>query len=238
MKYTKLLSLSLVILTLVGCNKSDAINQSNNFVKPSNVSQDNSSNTTINEAKSKSDSTITTKVKQSKLKTKSGKQIGQLIDCDNDGLQDDARIDNDGDGIPDDCLIGNQKPQVQIDETSFETVSKSLESITKGCNKTEKAGEYSKYEICKKGDTIVNASEYAPEAGAGLAYWFAPDNRVVAIRDLSSGVLSIFDSSGKVTSQFDVYESKKINNISAEERKNLQENVYGGYKDILKAFNL
>lgn len=136
--------------------------------------------------------------------------------------------------------IVKNKPSIQngiIDETSYQSVSKSLESITKGCKETKKTGEYSQYKICKKGNRIVNASEYASEAGAGLAYWLAPNGKVVAIRNLSSGVLSIFDSNGKVSSQFDVYNSKKIKNIDAQERKNLEQNVYNGYQQIIAAFN-
>ncbi len=125
-----------------------------------------------------------------------------------------------------------------IDETSFQTVSKSLDAITKGCTKTKKTEKYTDYEICKKGDRVVSASEYATEADAGLAYWFSPDGRVVAARYLASGDLYIFDSSGKVSSKIEVYESKKINNISAEEQKRVEENLYFNYKDILKVFNL
>ena len=41
---------------------------------------------------------------------KSGRQIGQAIDCDRDGQQDDIRRDDDGDGIPDRCLVNQIKP--------------------------------------------------------------------------------------------------------------------------------
>ena len=136
------------------------------------------------------------------------------------------------------AITKSSSQYVPIDETSFQTISKSLEAITKGCKKSEKSKNGNNYEICKKGDRVVNASEYAPEAGAGLAYWFSPDGRVVAARYLASGDLYIFDSNGKVSSKIDVYESKKLNNISAEEGKQAEENLYGGYKEILKVFNL
>ena len=41
---------------------------------------------------------------------KPGRQIGQAIDCDRDGQQDDIRIDDNGDGIPDRCLLNQIKP--------------------------------------------------------------------------------------------------------------------------------
>ena len=41
---------------------------------------------------------------------KPGRQIGQAIDCDRDGQQDDIRRDDDGDGIPDRCLVNQIKP--------------------------------------------------------------------------------------------------------------------------------
>ena len=124
-----------------------------------------------------------------------------------------------------------------IDETSFQSFSKSLEAITKGCQKTKKSGQYTEYEICKKDGRIVNASEYSPEAGAGLAYWFAPNGKVVAMRYLTNGDTFTFDSNGKVSAKFNVYDSKKINYISAEERNHAEGNISkGSYKEILQRF--
>ena len=125
-----------------------------------------------------------------------------------------------------------------IDETSFQSISKSLDSITKGCRKTEETQNANNYEICKQGNSIVNASEYNAEVGAGLAYWFSTDGKVIAARYLASGDLYVFDSNGKVSSKIDVYQSKKINNISAEDRKQAEQNLYGNYKHIFKVFNL
>lgn len=123
-----------------------------------------------------------------------------------------------------------------IDETSYQTISKSLDYITKGCQKIEKINNSNSYEICKKGNIIVNASEYNIEAGGGLVYWFSPDGKVVAARYLGSGETYLFDSNGKVSSKINVYESKKINNISAEDRKQAEESLYVNYKDILRLF--
>ena len=125
-----------------------------------------------------------------------------------------------------------------INETSFQSISKSLDSITKGCQKTEKAENGNNYEICKKGGNIIYASEYNAEVEAGLAYWFSTDGKVIAARYLASGDLYVFDSNGKVSSKIDVYQSKKINNISAEDRKQAEENLYFNHKDIFKVFNL
>ena len=124
-----------------------------------------------------------------------------------------------------------------IDETSFQSFSKSLEAIIKGCQKAKKSGQYTEYEICKKDGRIVNASEYSPEAGAGLAYWFAPNGKVVAMRYLTNGDTFTFDSNGKVSAKFNVYNSKKIKNISAEERNHAEGNISkGSYKEILQRF--
>ncbi|MEL7244488.1 MAG: hypothetical protein AAGM40_19455 [Cyanobacteria bacterium J06573_2] len=125
-----------------------------------------------------------------------------------------------------------------IDETSFQTFSKSLEAITKGCQKTKKSEQGSDYEICKKGNTIVSASEYVAEADAGSVYWFSPNGRVIAMRYFSSGDSYAFDSNGKVTSKFNVYNSKKVNNISGEERKLIEGESYSGYKRILNVFGI
>ncbi|MBV6621703.1 MAG: hypothetical protein KI793_01915 [Rivularia sp. (in: Bacteria)] len=240
MKLIKLLSLSLVPFVLFGCNQTPAASSNDNAIKSS-ISQkqdsDSTSETTTVNTNKLEESNPKITAREDNTKDKIGKQIGGKFDCNGDGIFNGARIDYDGDGIPDECIESYKKAKSAIDETSYQTVSKSLESITKGCKETEKNTDFSQYKICKKGDRIVNVSEYASEAGAGLAYWFAPNGKVVAIRNLSSGVLSTFDSNGKVSKQFDVYKSKRIKNINAQERKNLEQNVYNGYKQIIAAFN-
>ncbi|MGD1913657.1 MAG: hypothetical protein ACFB2X_23315 [Rivularia sp. (in: cyanobacteria)] len=57
------------------------------------------------------------------------------------------------------------------------------------------------------------------------------------MRYFSSGESYTFDSKGKVSAKFNVYDSKKVNNISAEERNLVEETLANGrYKDILKRF--
>ncbi|MCJ8282179.1 MAG: hypothetical protein MJK14_20675 [Rivularia sp. ALOHA_DT_140] len=124
-----------------------------------------------------------------------------------------------------------------IDETSFQSLSKSLDAITQGCQESKKTEQFIDYEICKKGNKIVKASEYASEADAGSVYWFSPDGRVVAIRYFGSGETYTFDNNGKVSAKFNVYDSKKVNNISADERKRAEETLSNAsYNDILKRF--
>ena len=377
MKFSKLLSLSLVTFALLGCNQTPAANNNDNLIEDA-VSQEQDSNydsgeTTIPANKRSNSSKII--ARNSNKKNKTGNQIGPKFDCNGDGKANGARIDYNDDGIPDDCIESNkkaksvidetsyntalksldsiikgcqestktprttqytickngekivkateynseagaglefwfidnrviaiQRPHSQelflydnngklkskfnypkkvrdisnqdrqdakllyngydriiaafnnnssakiaqnnssqtgiIDETSFQSISKSLDSITKGCQKTEKAENGNNYEICKKGGNIINASEYNAEVEAGLAYWFSTDGKVIAARYLASGDLYVFDSNGKVSSKIDVYQSKKINNISAEDRKQAEENLYFNHKDIFKVFNL
>lgn len=141
--------------------------------------------------------------------------------------------------MPDECVTANLKIDSPIiDETSFQTVSKSLESLTKGCRKTKKAEANINYEICKQGDRVVSASEYAPEADAGSVYWFSPDGKVVAIRYFGSGETYVFDSNGKVTSKYNVYNSSKVDKITPDERKRIEGESYSGYQRIFEVFNI
>ena len=57
------------------------------------------------------------------------------------------------------------------------------------------------------------------------------------MRYLTNGDTFTFDSNGKVSAKFNVYDSKKINNISAEERNHAERNISkGSHKDILQRF--
>lgn len=249
MKYAKVLSLSLIALTLIGCNKPPVDNDANNEIE-SNLSQKQDSVSTAttdkvdNTPPTNSPAVIQPDKTSPKISTsqknqqKSGKQIGAAFDCDGDGQADDARIDYDGDGIPDDCVVYDGKAAAIIDETSFQTVSKSLESITKGCTKTKKTEDNLQFEICKKGNRVVSATEYAPEADAGSTYWFSPDDKLIAMRYFSSGDTYVFDSNYKISSKFNVYKSSKVNKITADERNRIEEDSYFSYRRILDVFNL
>ena len=248
MKFAKLLSLGLVSFALLSCNQSQKASKIENTVEAANTPQEKQSAPQQTEDKPSQEFS-------SNKKNPIRRQIGSRFDCNGDGKANGARIDTNSDGIPDECIESDEKAfnnnssgkaaassnssqKGIIDETSFETISKSLAAITEGCNKTKTTKNGNNYEICKKGDTVVNTSEYNVEVGAGLAYWFSSDGRVVAARYLANGDLYIFNSNGKVSSKIDVYESKKINNISAEDRKQAEENLYFNYKDILKVFNI
>ena len=306
MKYPKLLSFSLVLFVLIGCNKTPISSETNNISETSNTfaqnnspaqeavpkSDNSNSNTDISSSPQKNTpkaeksnsnpqvnsssqqnppkaenfspspqvnsspqkiaaktetSNSTTKnnltpkfgtIEEVRAKIGNGRIIGSAT-CDDDGLENDVRVDFDGDGRADKCVVANLKMEsLVVDDSSVENVSKSLESITKGCKRTQKNQNNTTYVICKKGNRIVSASEYIGEADAGLNFWFAPDGRVEAVRSLANGELFVFDINGKLKSSFNVYESKVITNISAEERKNVEENMYPSYKKIFEVFNL
>lgn len=230
MMCAKLFPLSLVTLTLFGCNQSSVNTHINNVVKASTVSQQQNS--------FPKNTTIANQGKQSKT----GKMIGPAFDCDNDGQADDARVDYDGDGIPDECVIGNQEPQVQIDLSSYKTAIASLDKLTKNCKETEKIQKYNKYTVCTINGKPVKASESNVELGDGLAYWFE-NGKVRAIRVLHTENLFIFDDKDNLASVFYYdFNTNKMKNVAAitDEQSNrfTLENRRDAYKKIVEIFNL
>lgn len=138
MRYAKLLSLKvlslgLVALTLLGCNKSPQSSQVINPVEAANTPQEensapqkvatnNTKNTLTASTVSQSQNSPSVTAKNNK-QTKTGNQIGPAFDCDNDGQADDARMDYDGDGIPDDCVVNDAKKTeatTQTQNSSFQ----------------------------------------------------------------------------------------------------------------------
>ncbi|MGD1897624.1 MAG: hypothetical protein ACFB16_11815 [Phormidesmis sp.] len=65
------------------------------------------------------------------LKTESvqGEFIGDIVDCDGDGLTDDARIDFDGDGVSDECVDGAEAIPEPPFQQSYTPTSEAFNSL-------------------------------------------------------------------------------------------------------------
>lgn len=197
MKYTKLLSLSLVVFTLFGCNQTSTTNQVDDTVEA----------ITPQEAPNDEDSPpqITNKVNPSPQKIAQNKPSS------------------------------NSSQKGIIDETSYDTALKSLNSLTKGCQETKKTpeGTNTNYSICKLDGKTVKASASSSVAGDGNEYWFV-DNRVIAVQQFHTSELFIYDNNGKLKSKFNY--PKKATNISNQDRQEAKR-LYNGYDYILEVFN-
>ncbi|NJS16799.1 MAG: hypothetical protein HC787_07860 [Nostocaceae cyanobacterium CSU_2_110] len=176
-------------MTLLGCNQSPVASQTSNRVETASEPQQQNSIAEKSTASQKQNSiaekpinkieksTASQQQNSSKIattknnkQTKSGKQIGQLIDCDNDGQQDDARMDYNDDGIPDECILGNEDSQTQIDDSSYEAAINSLEQLTQNCQESTKTQQYTNYTVCQINGKPVKASESNAEIGDGLGF--------------------------------------------------------------------
>ncbi|NJL79723.1 MAG: hypothetical protein HC836_07350 [Richelia sp. RM2_1_2] len=255
----KLFSLGLVV-TLLGCNQSPVASQTSNRVETASEPQQQNSIAEKSTASQKQNSiaekpinkieksTASQQQNSSKIattknnkQTKSGKQIGQLIDCDNDGQQDDARMDYNDDGIPDECILGNEDSQTQIDDSSYEAAINSLEQLTQNCQESTKTQQYTNYTVCQINGKPVKASESNAEIGDGLGFWF-DNGKVIAFQIFHNGELFIFDNDGNLKSTFaenpNTGKLEKLAKIPDEERKLVNKIQQNGYQDIFKVFNL
>lgn len=179
----------------------------------------------------------TTAQPQKKSAQKSGTVIGQPIDCDNDGQDNDFRIDYDGDGIPDDCIIGEDS-LLNIENTnsqaSYEQSMKSLEQMTQGCEeKTQINGDIT-YSVCTLNRQPVKASEFLTELGDGLSIWFE-NGQVKAVQRTHNGETFFFDQ-GKLTVKFDEYGSERRVTVSTQERSEAEELAKTAYQGIFQVF--
>ena len=280
MKYTKTLSLSLLLFTLLGCNQAPQESQTNNNIEISNtiqqeksspqkVAQNNPKNknnievATISQTQDSSPTKVEKKVKASTLyqtensPSKSetiaqteqpnlgkGRIIGSA-NCDDDGLEDDVRVDYDGDGRADKCVVANLPTEDEIEplvnETSYKTVMNSLQLLTGDCKETQKKQGNIKYTICKNPNKIVKASESHAEFGDGIGFWFF-EGKLIAAQRFHNGELFVFDYDGKLTSMFaenpKTGKIEKLASIRNQDRKDAEENLYNGYQNIFKVFNL
>ncbi len=161
----------------------------------------------------------------------SSRQIGQAIDCDRDGQQDDIRMDDDGDGIPDRCLLNQIRPVTN--RANYTQELKQLQA--QACQKATKTVKNVSYIMCSTngGKTIVSASEALLEAGDGVGYWLKGD-RVRAIVFFGSGEVVFFNrgvleaqisNKGGVTTVF-----------TADERRQFEGLERDGVRRILQIF--
>jgi hypothetical protein len=198
MKYAQLLSLSLVVFTLFGCNQTSTTNQVDDTVEA----------VTPQQAANDEDSSppqITNKVNPSPQKIAQNKPSS------------------------------NSSEKGIIDETSYDTALKSLNSLTKGCQETKKTpeGTNTNYSICKLDGKTVKASASSSVAGDGNEYWFV-DNRVIAVQQFHTSELFIYDNNGKLKSKFNY--PKKATSISNQDRQEAKR-LYNGYDYIFEVFN-
>ncbi|MBD2439141.1 hypothetical protein [Nostoc sp. FACHB-110] len=182
--------------------------------------------------------------------TKEAKIIGGMIDCDNDGRQNDSRIDDDGDGIPDKCVIGNsssleenyetvpiQKEDIKANTSQelFDELMQSLSEMTEGCNEATKVQAGISYSICTINNEPVKAAEALLEAGDGIGFWFK-NNKVVAIQYFHSGETLFFDDEKLIAKFSDNQELQS--NFTDEERQEAENLAKNGYHKIFQVFAL
>jgi hypothetical protein len=160
---------------------------------------------------------------------KPGRQIGQAIDCDRDGQQDDIRVDDNGDGIPDRCLLNQIKPI--MNQANYAQELKQLQA--QPCEKTQKTIKNVSYMVCstKGGKTIVSASEALMEVGDGVGFWLKGD-RVRAIVFFGSGEV-VFFNRGVLEAQMS--DKREVTTVfTADERQHFERLEKDGVRKILQ----
>ncbi|WP_341735430.1 hypothetical protein [Microcoleus sp. CAWBG640] len=162
---------------------------------------------------------------------KPGRQIGQAMDCDRDGQQDDIRMDDDGDGIPDRCLLNQIRPV--INRANYDRELKQLQA--KPCQKATKTVKNVSYMMCSTdgGKTIVSASEALLEAGDGVGFWLKGD-RVRAIVFFGSGDVVFFNGGVLESQMSDKGEVTTV--FTADERRQFEGLEREGVRRILQVF--
>ncbi|TAG87456.1 MAG: hypothetical protein EAZ09_00790 [Oscillatoriales cyanobacterium] len=160
---------------------------------------------------------------------KPGRQIGQAIDCDRDGQQDDIRMDDDGDGIPDRCLLNQFKPI--MNQANYAQELKQLQA--QPCEKTQKIIKNVSYMVCSTngGKTIVSASEALVEVGDGVGLWLKGD-RVRAIVFFGTGEV-VFFNRGVLEAQMS--DKRGVTTVfTADERQHFERLEKDGVRSILQ----
>ncbi|MEG3881469.1 hypothetical protein QT972_29305 [Microcoleus sp. herbarium7] len=162
---------------------------------------------------------------------KPSRQIGQAIDCDRDGQQDDLRMDDDGDGIPDRCLLNQIKPA--MNRENYDRELKQLQA--QPCQKATKTVKNVSYIMCSTngGKTVVSASEALLEVGDGVGFWLKGD-RVRAIVFFGSGDV-VFFNRGVLEAQMS--DKKEVTTVfTADERRQFEGLEKNGVRRILQIF--
>ena len=162
---------------------------------------------------------------------KPGRQIGQAIDCDRDGQQDDIRRDDDGDGIPDRCLVNQIKPV--MNRANYDRELKQLQA--QPCQKATKIVKNVSYIMYSTngGKTIVSASEALMEVGDGVGFQLKGD-RVRAIGFFGSGEV-VFFNRGVLEAQMS--DKRGVSTVfTADERGQFERLEKDGVQKILQVF--
>lgn len=162
---------------------------------------------------------------------KPSRQIGQAMDCDRDGQQDDIRMDDDGDGIPDRCLLNQIKPI--MNKANYAQELKQLQA--QPCEKAQKIIKNVSYMMCstKGGKTIVSASEALMEVGDGVGFWLKGD-RIRAIVFFGSGEV-VFFNRGVLEAQ--ISDKGQVTTVfTADQRQQFERLEKDGVQRILQKF--
>jgi hypothetical protein len=133
------------------------------------------------------------------------------------------------------CSLGN-RIEPATEEAFYKAKQRLLEQIVEGCEDNQKTQDNITYQICTIDGEPVQASEAIPE-GDGIGFWFE-NNKVRAIRFFHSGDLAFFDDNGKLEVVFSVYEGKMQTNVTATEKKELEETAKNGYRSIFEKFKI
>ncbi|MFM9264804.1 hypothetical protein [Tychonema sp. BBK16] len=164
---------------------------------------------------------------------KPSRQIGQGIDCDQDGQNDDLRMDDDGDGIPDRCLLNQVKPI--MNRANYDRELKQLQA--QPCQKATRIVKNVSYQMCSingGSKIIISASEALMEVGDGVGYWLKGD-RVRAIVFFGTGQV-IFFNRGVLEAQI-LDDKREVTTVfTADERRHFERLERDGVKNILKIF--
>ncbi|NJM59983.1 MAG: hypothetical protein HC849_07010 [Oscillatoriales cyanobacterium RU_3_3] len=161
------------------------------------------------------------------------RQIGQGIDCDRDGQNDDLRMDDNGDGIPDRCLLNQIKPA--MNRANYDRELKELQA--QPCEKATKIVKNVSYMMCSLNGgskIIISASEALMEVGDGVGYWLK-GNRVRAIVFFGSGHV-VFFNRGVLEAQIVSYKAEVTTVFTADERQQFEGLERNGVNKILQIF--
>lgn len=133
------------------------------------------------------------------------------------------------------CSLGN-RIEPATEEAFYNSQLRLLKQITESCEDNRQTKGNTTYQICTIDGEPVQASEALVEVGDGIGFWFE-NNKVRAIRFFHSGDLAFFDDNGQLAVLFSD-EGKMQTNVTATERKQLEETAKNGYRSIFDVFKI
>ena len=111
-----------------------------------------------------------------------------------------------------------------------------LEQLSQGCRESHKVEESMTYQVCRRNNQIVKASESLTEFGDGLGFWF-DKGQVVAVERFHDGSLMVFNR-GRLTEMYLDGGSEVQKRFSTRERRELENLAKNGFQDIFKKLNI